>query len=451
MFFESKDHIAYKKQQRVRIGEHHELIIKSSQLIQRDFANFILHVELPVADEKIDLTGTEVLCYYGESLVSAKIGALHSYSLVSSDNGIVIKQRFVCKKIKFATTCTPTSSCNSVDYIIPYSKIELFDNYTDCLNGYTILDSIFISGKKASWQIKNLISIEDGDFSISPLILGKEHSFSNHLILTTKQPFSSDINEEAYNIAYLLQLALGNLALPACKIIRCDEQIFELESLCTPNKIPCFWSPLGRSHWGEKGRIKQYIENALACFDDGKLGEAETWRAILATYATMNMRHVHLQHRLLFSYLLLDSLYNIFVTEEFQEESNTQQLNYNANELKKDLTDVFSKHGIPNPEKCSHQVTAALNKQGQGRTKVPSFDLRVLKLFSKFDCPPPNADDLKHRNDIMHEGKLKIKGTGEQLKLMTRIFNAVTQLLFAILQYKGTVNYVPENNWQVIK
>lgn len=448
MFFETKNHPAYEYPQKVKVAENQFLTIIRSQLIQRNFSDFILQIE---SNSKIKMNGVELFCYYEKTRIKTQIGKLNSYSVTSSDNGYIIKQSFVCKKLLFIDNCTPSCAYDSIDYIIPYSKISLFDHRTDFINGDSRRDSISILGQKAEWQLKNLICTENGNFAVSPYISSKGHSKTNHLILSTTPPFSPDIEEEAFDITYLLQLALGNFALPACRVIRKGAHILEIYSLNSPNKIPCFWSPLGTYPYSERGRIKQYIEKALPYIGVNKENGYSTWRAILATYATMNMRHVNLQHRLLFSYLLLDSLYNIFVPDEFQEESNTQQQNYNVNELKKDLIDVFSKHGIPRSEKCSNQVINALDKRGQGRTKVPSFDLRVLQLFNYFDCPPPSADDLKHRNDIIHEGKLKIKDTGEQLKLMTRIFNAVTQLLFAILQYKGTVNYVPENNWQVIK
>lgn len=49
----------------------------------------------------------------------------------------------------------------------------------------------------------------------------------------------------------------------------------EGDTLHTPNKIPCFRSPLEDSRRGELGRTKQYIENALTCINAGKLGETE--------------------------------------------------------------------------------------------------------------------------------------------------------------------------------
>ena len=57
--------------------------------------------------------------------------------------------------------------------------------------------------------------------------------------------------------------------------------------------------------------------------------------------------------------------------------------------------------------------------------------------------------DLQQRNDIIHEGSLKIEDTGESLKLMTRLFNSVTKLLFRILQYDGSIDIFPEDDWQV--
>ena len=57
--------------------------------------------------------------------------------------------------------------------------------------------------------------------------------------------------------------------------------------------------------------------------------------------------------------------------------------------------------------------------------------------------------DLQQRNDIIHESSLKIENTGESLKLMTRLFNSVTKLLFKILQYEGSIDIFPEDDWQV--
>lgn len=449
MFFESKNHVTYERPQKVRIGENNNLIIRSSQLIQRDFSNFILQIELSVANAKQELKGTDILCYYGETLAIAQIGELRSSSVSYSDECVLFKQGYLCKKIILADDNTPLSASN-IDYIIPFSKIKPFDNYTDCLNGSRLLDSISITGKKATWELKNLISMENGALSVSPYILGKAHFFTDHLILSTSQPFSPDVDNEAYNIAYLLQLALGNFAMPVKRIVRRGEQIMEIDALHTPNKIPCFWSPLGDSRRGEQGRIKQYIENALTCINAGKLGESEKWRAVMATYATMNMRHVHLEHRLLFCYLLLDSLYNMYVgLEKPQADTKHLTLQFDSSELEHDLAAVFYKHYIPKAEKGAKKIIEELGKRGQGRGKVQSFEERVYQLFEKYSCSPPASMDLQQRNDIIHEGSLKMEDTGESLKLMTRLFNSVTKLLFKILQYEGSIDIFPEDDWQV--
>lgn len=449
MFFESKTHDAYEEHQRIKIEDNRELIIARCQLIQRDFSNFTLQLEIPISEAKRDLKSAEILCYYGASLAKAQIGELRSSSVSYSDNGVVFKQGYLCKKIILSDDKTPLSASN-IDYIIPFSKIKPFDNYTDCLNGYRLLDSISITGKKATWELKNLISMENGSFSVSPYILCKAHFFTDHLILSTSQPFSPDVDKEAYNIAYLLQLALGNLAMPVKRIVRRGEQIMEIDALHTPNKIPSFWSPLGDSRRGEQGRIKQYIENALTCINAGKLGESEKWRAVMATYATMNMRHVHLEHRLLFCYLLLDSLYNMYVgLEKPQAVTKHLTLQFDSSELEHDLAVVFYKHRIPKAEKGAKKIIAELGKRGQGRGKVQSFEERVYQLFEKYSCSPPASMDLQQRNDIIHEGSLKIENTGESLKLMTRLFNSVTKLLFKILQYEGSIDIFPEDDWQV--
>ncbi len=452
MFFEERNHRAYEKTQQVKTAGNRELLISRSQLIQSDFSNFILQIELPMDCAAADLAGAEFLCYYGDVLVRAQIGGVRSSSFSSSVDGSVYRFGFVCKKLVFVNNSTLPHGGDCVDYIIPFSKIELFDNFTECLNGYLIRDSISITGKKASWNLKNLISVGEGGFSVSPYILGKDYSFSNHLILSVNETFSSDFNDEAYNIASLLQLALGSLALPACRVIRRGEQIIELKALHTPNKIPCFWSPLGRPRGDKRGRIKQYIETALGSINKGKLGKRGTWRAILATYATMNMRHVHLEHRLLFSYQLLDTLHMTYVSQKNpQVVKNHQTLQVDTSELERDIVDVFHKHNISKAEKAAKLVIENLGKRGQQQGNVPSFKNRVKQLYEKYSCPLPIADDLEHRNDIVHEGCLKIEDTGEGLRLMTRVFNSVTSLLFKIFQYEDSLDLFPEDEWQVVE
>ena len=193
MFFESKNHAIYEISQRVKIEGNRELIIVRSQLIQRDFSNFILQLEIPNADTKSDLKSAEVLCYYGDSLAKAQIGELSSTSVSFSDKGVLFKQGYLCKKIILADDITPHSDSN-IDYIIPFSKIKPFDNCTACLNGYGLVDSISITGKKATWELKNLIGMEDGSFSVSPYVLGRDYVFTDHLILSTSQPFSSNVD-----------------------------------------------------------------------------------------------------------------------------------------------------------------------------------------------------------------------------------------------------------------
>lgn len=54
--------------------------------------------------------------------------------------------------------------------------------------------------------------------------------------------------------------------------------------------------------------------------------------------------------------------------------------------------------------------------------------------------------DLQQRNDIIHEGSLKIEDTGGSLKLMTWLF----KLLFKILQYEYSIDIFSEDDWQVM-
>lgn len=135
-------------------------------------------------------------------------------------------------------------------------------------------------------------------------------------------------------------------------------------------------------------------------------------------------------------------------TDEHIKESNLT-LQFDSSELEHDLAAVFYKHRIPKAEKGAKKIIEELGKRGQGRGKVQSFEERVYQLFEKYSCSPPASMDLQQRNDIIHEGSLKIEDTGESLKLMTRLFNSVTKLLFKILQYDGSIDIFPEDDWQV--
>ena len=451
MFFENKIHPSYETPQTIT-AKNTEITINLCQLIQSDFSQLLLNIETSISLEPNDLIEKTLLCLYGEQLVQAQVGDFRGIGFKAGTEGFRFRFSFRCKKITFANSPTKPSLQESVDYIIPYTKIGIFDHYSECANGYMIQDSIPIMGQITKWELKKLIDIGDEQFSVSPFIQQNNFSSSEHLILSTCCTFSPEVENEARNITSLLQLASGNLVHLSCKIIRCNEKIIELTPLCKPNKNPRFWSPLGESTTAEGGRIRQFVEKALPLIHHNSLTEYSSWRSILATYATMNMQHVHLEHRLLFCYMLLDSLYNMHEGKEKpQTATNHRTLEFDSSELEHDIAEVFHKHHIPKAEKAARRIIVELEKRGQGRGKVQSFEERVSRLFSHYSCQVPASEDLNHRNDVVHEGRLKQQDTGEALMLMSRIFNAVTRLLFAIFGYQGSIDFFPEDKWKVTK
>lgn len=451
MFFENKRHLAYEEEQYVTRENGSQEIIVASQLEQRDFSKFYLLAYRPFSASQGSLEGAGCLCYYETQLVRVQLGRPSVIQTLSAEGKCFSKIGYICKKISFINPHEDVCVANTTDYIIPHSRIHAFDELSECADGGGCYDAISIMGQHGAWKLKNLLQTEAGAYAVSPFVRSNHASFSHHLILSTTATYCEAVEEEAKNIAYLLQLALGKLSLPVCRIVRNGAQLLEIVPLNSPNSIPGFWSPLGMSWDGERGRIKQFIENALPCMSKRGADGSLCLRSVLSTYATMNMRHVHVEHRLLFSFLLLDTLYNLFVpmVQEHQERSATAQ-HQTLSALEKDLAAVFRQHQIGGAEKSAKMVVNELQKRGRGRGKVLSYEQRVRQLFELFDCVPPMAEDLAKRNEIMHEGALNELDSGEKLRIMTGMLNAVTALLFKMFRYEGKVDFLPEHAWKVV-
>lgn len=447
MFYENKKHLPYEEEQRVITNDGGEELVSACRLEQHDFSQFYLQTYRPLSPAQKRLEGASCLCYYETKLVRAQMGRVCSWRIFFDGGRAVSQISYVCKKISFIDA--DFSATSTIDYIIPYARIQMFDELSDSENGGSYCDAISIMGQRASWKLKNLLRFEDGTYTVSPFAGDGNAVFSDHLILSTREAYCAEVEEEAKNIAYLLQLALGKFSLPVCRIVRQGVNLSEIVPQAAPNSIPGFWSPLGRSRNGERGRIKQFIEHALPAMS--QIGDGMCMRHVLATYATMNMQHVHLEHRLLFSFMLLDTLYNLCVPSRkvYRERAAAAQ-NLNCSSLEKDLAVVFRRHQVDGAERYAKMVVNELQKHGKGRGKVQPYEQRIRQLFDMFDCVPPVTEDLAKRNEIMHEGALKDIDAGESLRVMTRMMNSVTRLLFKMLRYEGTVDYFPENEWNVV-
>ena len=454
MFFETRNHPVYNRQQKVAINKKCELSVTSAQLIQNNFSKFKVLVQLENLNSIVfpDSMDIYILCYYNNRLVKANLSRDYpsSMRIRMNSQGLFATYGFDCRKLIFDNNNTNSDSNVSTDYIIPYAKLDRFDVRTDLPNGRWILDSIPITGRISNWELKGLLLMDDGSFSISPHIVGSKCSIADHLLLTTDQPFSPEIEEEAKDIISLLQLAIGSIARPTCRVVRRGSQLLEMVHLSSYQQIPYFWSPLGEIKDGSCGHIRQYIENALPCIIEDKIHKQTVWRGILSTYAIMNMQFIYLEHRLLFIYLILDTLYNEFAAKIDSDApiSDTQRAVFDAKELETDIISVLKKHKIPNSHKKAKIILEHLRRSGRGHGKVPSYEQRITQMFSKFSCECPSSEDLKPRNDIVHEGCLKTHSPTDSLRLMSRMYNAVTRLLFSILRYNGKVSYFPEDKWK---